>query len=100
MNSKTINYGAVDNQYLVQVFKEDLPYNVLKGWDYDGNYIELKIEWTTRYGDKEIRVWFDDCLVMERKYPIDYHCLLFDNLEEVLRTRSEDSDSEDDEEVE
>jgi hypothetical protein len=93
-----IKYGSIDNQYLVQVFKDDLPYNVLKGLDYDGNYIELKIEWTTRYGDKEIRVWFDSELVMERKYPIDYNCRLFDSLEEVLRTRSDDEKEEEEEE--
>lgn len=76
-----INYGTIDIVTLRIIFGDEMTYNELALID-EKEY-DLKVEYNTNKETQLVRVWFDDKVVMDKKYSIHHSCDMFIFLNEI-----------------
>ena len=81
MTIETIVYGIIDIATLRKIFGDEMTYNeliVLKE-----NQYELKIEYNRIAEIKLVKVWFNNTVVMDKKYSNNYSCDMFYHLNQI-----------------
>lgn len=90
MSIETIEYGNVLNSEILKIFGNELTYNELKFYAKNLNVeTHLKVEWNRNTETQLVRVWFDNQVVMDKKYSINHSCDMFYHLSE-LKVESDD----------
>jgi hypothetical protein len=81
---ETIEYGEVINSCLIKIFGDEMTYNELKFYaeNIDGTTF-LKVETNRNTETQLVRVWFDNQVVMDKKYSIHHSCDMFYLLSEI-----------------
>ncbi len=81
---ETVTYGEVSNSSILTIFGNEMTYNELKFYAKDkDNTTHLKIEWNRNTETQLVRVWFDNTIVMDKKYSINHSCDMFYYLGEL-----------------
>lgn len=94
MNSiETIEYGVVINSTLLKIFGDEMTYNELKFYseNKDDNTF-LKIEFNRNTETQLVRVWFDNQVVMDKKYSLHHSCDMFFYLSEMESEREKEEE--------
>ena len=97
------DYGYVGHTDILKVFGDELTYNELEPYTYcrhDTSHLEVKDETNYNCGFRVITVFIDKKKIMEKKYDVNWSCMMFYYLNELELEEEDDSedDSEDDEE--
>lgn len=99
MTIETIVYGIMDIATLRKIFGDEMTYNeliVLKE-----NQYELKIEYNRIAEIKLVKVWFNNTVVMDKKYSNHYSCDMFYHLNQIeLQKKETDEEQETDKDQE
>jgi hypothetical protein len=81
---ETIEYGDVMNSTLLKIFGDEMTYNELKFYaKNEDEATHLKVEFNRNTETQLVRVWFDDKVVMDKKYCIHHSCDMFIFLNEI-----------------
>ena len=88
---ETIEFGEVYNSTILTIFGDELTYNDLKVYagSKDGTTY-LKVEWNRNEETQLVRVWFDNQVVMDKKYSIHHSCDMFYHLGELEQEDDEE----------
>jgi len=98
---ETIEYGDIDNETLLLIFGDEMTYNELKIYEKNkDDATDLKIEWNRNTETQLVRVWFNDKVVMDKKYSIHHSCDMFNYLSEFEPEEEEEEEEEDEEKYE
>ena len=85
-------YGELLNSTILTIFGDEMTYNELEFYANDkDNTTDLKVEWNRNTETQLVRVWFNDIVVMDKKYSIHHSCDMFYHLGELeLKAEEED----------
>jgi hypothetical protein len=89
---ETIIYGTLDITLLRKIFGDEMTYNQLSSLE--GFGYELKVEFNRNKETQLVRVWFDDEVVMDKKYSINHSCDMFFYLSEIEPEEEEEEEEE------
>ena len=97
-NIETIEYGEILNSTILKLFGNEMTFNELKFYTRDEEsttYLKVEFNRNKDYENQLVRVWFDEQLVMCKKYSYYYSSDMFHYLNE-LENELKDDDEEDD----
>ena len=88
MNSKTINYGSIDNTCFLHMFGKELSSVDLEKYSdmYEYQHVEVRVRTSIKEEIKSVIVWFDTMEVINKDYPLNHSCDMFQLLDEALQT--------------
>lgn len=96
---ETVTYGEVSNLSILTIFGNEMTYNELKFYAKDkDNTTHLKVEWNRNTETQLVRVWFDNQVVMDKKYSVNHSCDMFYHLGEMEAEEEEETEEETDDE--
>ena len=85
---ETIEYGEIINSTLIRIFGDEMTYNELKVYAKNKDVTTyLKVEYNRNEETQLVRVWFDNNVVMDKKYSIHHSCDMFYYLGELEEGR-------------
>lgn len=91
MNSKTINYGSIDNTCFLHMFGKELSRVDLEKYSdvYEYQHVEVRVRTSIKKEIKSVIVWFDTMEVINKDYPLNHSCDMFQLLDEALQTNKD-----------
>ena len=80
-------YAFMPIDYLRKIFGTEMTYNDLA--NLTNPHYQLKVEFARDNEMQIIRVWFDDKMMMDSKYPINHSCNMFYHLNELEKNNDD-----------
>ena len=82
---ETIDYGDIPNSAILTIFGDEMAYNDLMLYSTNQeSTTNLKVEHTRDTEIQLVRVWFDNKVVMDKKYSIHHSCNMFYHLNQLV----------------
>jgi hypothetical protein len=78
-----IDYGDIEISYIIKIFGDEMSYNDLNFYIQKDEYIHLIVEFNRNNETKLVRVYFDNKVIMDKKYSIYHSCDMFFYLSEI-----------------
>jgi len=78
-----IDYGDIEISYIIKIFGDEMSYNELNFYIQKDEYIHLIIEFNRNKESQLVRVYFDNKVIMDKKYSIYHSCDMFYFLSEI-----------------
>jgi len=78
-----IDYGDIEISYIIKIFGDEMSYNELNFYIQKDEYIHLIIEFNRNKETQLVRVYFDNKVIMDKKYCINHSCDMFYYLSEI-----------------
>lgn len=91
-NKETIQYGKINNLHILDIFGEELPFNKLKDKQ-NQKYTDLTVENIYLEEFYLISIYFDDKVVLHKKYRKNHSCDMFYYLHKLELEPDSDSDT-------
>ena len=91
-NKETIQYGKINNLHILDIFGEELPFNKLKDKQ-NQKYTDLTVENIYLEDFYLISIYFDDKVVLHKKYRKNHSCDMFYYLHQLELESDSDSDT-------